>query len=357
MRQNHVHAVDAERIALLPLQARPAAAFRRRLIFFAFALLEGIEIIENVVADFFEIFRDLRAGIFFLQLFDHAVHQHRSGFLLQVTHFAGQLARKRKRLAVNDREFLAELIVLSLEFFRGGAFELPFLHHLGDFLDGHHLPFEHRKNFRQRHGAHLHAAQRELLARDAAREIVHQFFFAHREALDDARLLPLERLAFENLRNAPAQKIDSGFHFLLEGVGLAARQSQQARPVGILEIIHVAAIGSRLALRVQSFDHAHDHAAAAGSGKPADEKVVAGRGQFHAHAQGAQRAFLPGIAGRRRHFGGSFKRNTGGIAAPAKFFRRQSRVYRCGVFWRQVIWHRDFWFGVLAHARVRRALL
>ena len=111
---------------------------------------------------------------------------------------------------------------------------------------------EHGENFRQRHGAHLHAAERKLFAGDAAGEIVHQFFFAHGEALNDARFLALEGFAFEHLRNAAAQKIDAGLDFFLEGVGLAARQSEQARPVGIFEIIHVAAIRSGLALRVHA---------------------------------------------------------------------------------------------------------
>ena len=146
--------------------------------------------------------------------------------------------------------------------------------------------------------------------------------------------LALERFSFEHLRNAAAQKIYAGLHFFLEGVGLAARQSEQARPVGIFEIIHVGAIGSRLALRVQAFDHANDHAAAAGARKSANEKIVAGSGQFHAHAQSAQCAFLARVAGRRWHFGGSLKRNRRGIAAPAKFFRWKSRVFWPGMFWR-----------------------
>ena len=198
-------------------------------------------------------------------------------------------------MPVDDREFLPELIVLALEFLGGRVFQFPFLHHFRDFLDRDHLAFENGKNFRQRDRAHLHAAERELLARDPAREIVHQFFFAQRESLDDARFLPLEGLAFEDLRNAPAQKIDPGFDFFLERVRLAARQSQQARPVGILEVIYVAAVGSGLALRAQFLDHPNDHAAAAGAGKSADEEVVTGRGQLDAHAQGAQRAVLPEV--------------------------------------------------------------
>ena len=271
----------------------------------------------------FQIFRNLRARIFFLQLFDHPVHQHRRRFLLQITHFARQFARKRKRLAVNHRKFLPELIVFPLEFLRRRAFEFPLLHHLRNFLDRHHLPLEHRKNFRQRHRAHLHPAQRKLLARNAPREIVHQFLFALREALHDPRFLPLERLAFENLRNAPPQKINSRFHFLLERIRLPARQSQQPRPVRILEIIHVGAVRGRLALRMHLLDHPHDHAAAARPGKSAHEKVVAWRSQLHAHPQSAQRPLLPGIARRRRHLCRGLEWNCCGIAVPAQFFRRK----------------------------------
>src|SRR5271156_1548666 len=283
--ENHVYAIAAEGIALLAFDARAATTFRGRLVFFALAFLEGFEIIENVVAHFFEIFGDLGAGIFFFQFFDDAVHEYGSGFLLEVTHFAGKLAGKRKSLAIHDREFLAELIVLAFELFGGGAFELAFLHHLGDFFDRDHCAIEYRKNFGQGHGADLHAAESELFASDAAGEIVHQFFFAHGEALDDARFLALEGFAFEDLRNAAAEKVYAGLDFFLEGVSLAARQGEQARAVGILEIIYVGAIGGRLALRMQAFDHADDHAAAAGAGKSADEKIVAGGGEFHAHAQ------------------------------------------------------------------------
>ena len=337
MREDHIHAVDAEGIAIGAFRSRRAASLGRRLFVLAFAFLERIEIVENVVADFFEIFGNLRAGIFFLQLFDHAIDQHGSSFLLEIAHFAREFARERERAPVDDGEFLAELIVFAFEFLGGGAFELSFVHHLGDFLDRHHLAVEHRENFGQRDRAHLHAAERKLVARDAAREIVHQFLFAQREALDDARFLALERLAFENLWNAPAQEVDSRLDFLAEGVGLAARQRQQARTVGILEVVHVAAVGRGLRLGMHLLDHAHDHAAAAGAGKAADEEVVAGSGQLDAHAQGAQRAVLPEIVRGGLDVGRRFKRNASGIAAPAQFLRRQPVVIRLR-------------FGVLGHS-------
>ena len=199
-----------------------------------------------------------------------------------------------------------------------GRFELAFVHELRHVLDGHHLALEHRENFRQRHGAHLHVSERKLLARDAAREIVHQLFFAHRVAVDDAAFLPLERLALEYLRNTPAQKFDAGLHIFLEAIGLPARQGQQARPVGILEIVDVAAVGGRAGLRLDLLDHALDHSAAAGAGKAANENVVARGGQFHAHAERAQGAGLAQRAGQRLSLRGGFVGDARGVAAPAQ---------------------------------------
>ena len=123
----------------------------------------------------------------------------------------------------------------------------------------------------------------------------------------------------------------------LKRIGVAARQREQARTVRILEIVHVAAIRRRLALRAHVFDHAHDHSAAARAGKPANEKIVAGRGQLHAHAQRAQRALLPHIVRRGLDLRGRVERNARRIAVPAEFFRRQARV---------------FWIGILAHQNV-----
>ena len=101
------------------------------------------------------------------------------------------------------------------------------MHHLRNILDRHHLPFEHRKNLRQRHRSHLHVPQRKLFARDSPREIVHQLFFAHRESLYNPPFLPLEGLAFKHLRNPPPQKINSRLHVFLERVRLPARQRKQ----------------------------------------------------------------------------------------------------------------------------------
>src|SRR5438309_53507 len=117
-------------------------------------------------------------------------------------------------------------------------------------------------------------SQSELLARDAPREIIHQFFFANRKAVHDPSFLPLERFAFKDLRNSPPQKFDAALHVLLEVIGLPARQCEQARPVGALEIVDVAAIERRFRRRMNLPDHVGDRAAPAGSSKAADENVV-----------------------------------------------------------------------------------
>ncbi len=180
---------------------------------------------------FLQIFRNACVRIFFLQLFDHSIDQHRRRFLLQITQFARQFPRQRQRLPIHHRKFLPELLVLPLDLFRNRRVQLPFMHHLRNIFDRHHLPFEHRKNLRQRYRAHLHVPQRKLLARNPPREIVHQLFFTHRKSLDDPPLLPLKRFAFKHLRNPPPQKIDPRLHFFLERIRLPARQRQQPRPV------------------------------------------------------------------------------------------------------------------------------
>ena len=204
--------------------------------------------------------------------------------------------------------------------FGGGGFELALLHHLGDVLDRHHLAFEHRENLGQRDGAHLHVAQGKLLARDAPREIIHQLFFADGVAVHDAALLALERFALEDLRNAPAQEFDARLHVLLEAVGLAARQREQAGPVRVLEIVDIATVRGRLGLRPQFFDHALDHAAAAGAGKAADEGVVAWPGELDAHLERAQSAVLAHGAGDGLGLRGRVVRDALRIAAPAELF-------------------------------------
>src|SRR5882762_551978 len=329
MRENDVHAVHPERIALRT-SLRLGQAVRRLFVVFAFALalLKGVEIVEKMVPHFLEIFGNVWAEVFFLEFFDDAIDQHRGRFLLQVAQLAGQLPRERQRFPVHHGEFLPELLVLSLDIFRHGAFEFPLVDHLGDVLNRHHLAFEHGENFGQRHRAHLHVAQRKLFSRDPAREIVHQFFFAHREAFDDPPFLPLERFAFKHLRDPPPQKIDSRLHVFFKGVCLAARECQQARPVRQFEIVHVATVERLFRGRVKFFNHARDGSAAAGARQSAHKDVVAGRRELRTHLQRPQRALLSDEPFAQFRLSGSFKGNARELAPPAQFRRGKLRRFR-----------------------------
>ena len=252
MPKQHIHSIHAKRIALRAagrlechLAGRGRACFR-----LVFPFLEGIEVIEDVVPHLFQIFRDIAGCVLLFKLLDKPIDEHGSGFLLQIAELARQLSRKRQRLAINDGELLTELFVFALQFLRREVFEFPLRHKFGYVFDGHHLPIENRKNFRQRHRAHLHVPERKLLARNPPREIVHQLFFAQCIPVDDPPLLPLEGLPFEHLWNTPPQEVDPRLHVFSKAVGLAARQRQQPGTVGVLEIIDVAAVRSGLASRL-----------------------------------------------------------------------------------------------------------
>ncbi len=159
MRQDNVHPVNAKRIALRPGRFLLLnLGSLRSLLFLSLAFLEGPKIVEDVVADLFQIFGHAGARIFFLQLLDDPVHQDRSRFLFQIAQLAGQLPRKCKCLAIDDSKFLAELFVLALDLLGYAGFQLSFMHHLGNVFDGHHLAFEHRENLRQGDRAHLHVS-------------------------------------------------------------------------------------------------------------------------------------------------------------------------------------------------------
>ena len=175
----------------------------------------------------------------------------------------------------------------------------------------------------KRHGSDLHVAQSKLLARDPPGEIVHQFFFANRESFDDSALLPLERFAFKYLRNSPPQEVDPRLHIFAENICGAARQRQQSRAVRNLEIVDVAAVQRGLCFRMQLLNHLGDRAAAAGSGQAADKDVVTRRGEFDAHLQCTQRAFLADKSFASWGLCRGFKRNARQIAAPAQLRRRQ----------------------------------
>ena len=60
MRQNHVDAVYAKRIAVAALGRGPPPPSEGGCLLFSLALLERLEIIQHVVPHFFQIFGDLR---------------------------------------------------------------------------------------------------------------------------------------------------------------------------------------------------------------------------------------------------------------------------------------------------------
>src|ERR1019366_3483365 len=180
--------------------------------------------------------------------------------------------------------------------------------------------------FRQRDRSDLHVPQRKLFARDATREVVHQFFLARRIAVNNSRFLPLKRFAFKHLRNSSPQKFNSGLHVLLESIRPPPRQSQQTRTILIFEIIYIAAIGRLRRFRPQLFEDTRDRTSSTCSGQPAHKHVVPRRGNFDSHFQRAQSAVLSDHSFERLSLGGSFIWHTGGIATPAQLFRRKLGV-------------------------------
>src|SRR5712671_1509830 len=334
MRQDHIDAINAKRIALLRSRWFRSTVRRRLgpfLLPFSFALLKRIEIVQQVVPHLLQVFSHARARIFLLQLLNHAVHQHRSCFLLQITQFARQLPRKRQRLPVNHRKFLPKLFVLPLDLLRHRRIQFPLMHHFRNIFNRYHLPFEYRKNLWQRHCSHLHVPQRKLLARNPPREIGHQLFLTHGKTLDNPPLLPLEGLALEYLRNPPPQKINARLHILLKRIRLPARQRKQSRPVRNLEIIYVAAVQRSLGLRMQLFNHVRNRSAAAGPRQPAHKYVVSRRRKLHAHLQRPQRTFLSDETFAQFRLCRRLKRQSRRLTPPPQLFRRQLRMHSSGL--------------------------
>ncbi len=96
MRKYDVYAVHAEGIALRTGWRLGQTVGSLFVVFtFTLALLEGVEIVEKMVAHFFEIFGDVWTGVFFLEFLDDSIHQDGRSFLLEVAQFAGQFAGKR----------------------------------------------------------------------------------------------------------------------------------------------------------------------------------------------------------------------------------------------------------------------
>src|SRR5207245_10893090 len=90
VRKNDVHAIHPKGIALRT-GLRFGQTVRRFFIMFAFtlALLEGVEIVEKVVAHFLEVIGDAATGILFLKFVNDNIDQTGSGFLFMLAQLPG----------------------------------------------------------------------------------------------------------------------------------------------------------------------------------------------------------------------------------------------------------------------------
>ncbi len=78
---------------------------------------------------------------------------------------------------------------------------------------------------------------------------------------------------------------------------------RRTRAVNVLEIVDVAAIRRKLALRDASLDHPNDHPATAlVPASPQTNRLLCRGGHLHAHPQRLQRAFLPHISSSGFYF-------------------------------------------------------
>src|SRR6202022_2278417 len=98
---------------------------------------------------------------------------------------------------------------------------------------------------------------------------------------------------------------------------------EQARPVGTLEAIDVAAIEGEFRRRMDLPDHVGDRAAPAGSSKAADENVVSRSAELDAQFQSAESPFLADQIGDRFGVGRGFKGYCRRIATPPQPLGRQ----------------------------------
>ena len=145
MRQNHVDAVHTERITLRTSRSDFGNRLAYRpLLAFAFALFKGVQIVQQVMPYFLEILGDVRPRYFSFNSSITPSTSTDAAFLLQIAQLA--LLHSTASLPVNNGELLSKLLVLSLYILlRYRRLQLPFMHHLRNILDGHHLSIEHRK--------------------------------------------------------------------------------------------------------------------------------------------------------------------------------------------------------------------
>ena len=137
-------------------------------------------------------------------------------------------------------------------------------------------------------------------------------------ALEDAPARRLELVVLEQLRDARGQEVNRPVHVLAEGDGQGARQGEQAGLVGAVEVVHVAAVGRRGALRTDALEQLLDGGGPPGAAQAADKDVVARPVELDAELQGFQGALLPDDALERLQVGRGLEVELRRVAAPAE---------------------------------------
>ena len=125
-------------------------------------------------------------------------------------------------------------------------------------------------------------------------------------------------------------------HIAAQPAGLAPGQAQGDRPVGAVEVIHIAPVKCRLAGRgggvfEQRAQHAVEQLAFAYAGAAQQEDVVALVGYLQAKLQRLDSPALAQVFGQGFELGGRLERQFGFIAAAVESFQRQRAAGRRGL--------------------------
>jgi hypothetical protein len=308
VRQHHVDPIEA-----IGIGGHGAAGLGGFRLFGLGLALEESQVVEDAGADGLEVVAHFLVLVF--EVFDDAVDQHRSGFFLQQLELKVHGPLELERLAVNGDELLLELLLAAAELAGLGFVHLAAGDQLVEALHRNRLALQHRDH------AGAHAAdfrQREALLLQLFGESVEHLLFLRAVALQDTAAGALVLLAFQDLREAGDEEVDGAVHVLAEAGGLAAREVEQARLLGALEVVDIAAIGRGRAVRRDALQHFLHGAEAAGAAQPADEDVVAGAVELDAEAKRLDGAVLADDAFQRLEVGGGLETEAGRVAVPAQ---------------------------------------
>jgi hypothetical protein len=111
----------------------------------------------------------------------------------------------------------------------------------------------------------------------------------------------------------------------LEAPGGAPPEAEQARPVDLREVVHVAAVRRLRTDRAQLLQQALQQRHPAGTGQPAHEDVLPGRARLQPEAERVDGRVLADHAGDRLEFRRVVERKLLVQAAPAQLCARQGR--------------------------------